>query len=250
MEKQRASWTKWPERLREGTLLGGDYEPEAEHYHLYDQWLAREQFQNLSAGARQRGLSLYLDFPLGVHGGGYDVWRGQAIFVREASSGAPPDELFGGGQDWHFPPLHPERLREQGYRYFIACLRHHLRHAGILRLDHVMGLHHLYWIPAGLPAAEGVYVRYRSEEFYAVLTLESRRSQSLIVGEDLGTVPGYVRRAMARHRIQRMYILPFETTGIPGGCCGPYRQCPGGSEHPRHAPFAAYWQSRREQGGG
>lgn len=79
-----------------------------------------------------------------------------------------------------------------------------------------MGLHHLYWIPAGLPATEGVYVRYRSEEFYAVLTLESRRSQSLIVGEDLGTVPGYVRRAMARHRIQRMYILPFETTGDSG----------------------------------
>ena len=246
VEKQRAPWTKWPERLQEGTLLGGDYEPEAEHYHLYVQWLAREQFQNLSAGARQRGLSLYLDFPLGVHGGGYDVWRGQAIFVREASSGAPPDELFGGGQDWHFPPLHPERLREQGYRYFIACLRHHLRHAGILRLDHVMGLHHLYWIPAGLPAAEGVYVRYRSEEFYAVLTLESRRSQSLIVGEDLGTVPGYVRRAMARHRIQRMYILPFETTGDSGRVLRPVPANALAALNTHDMPpFAAYWQSRR-----
>ena len=246
VEKQRAPWTKWPERLQEGTLLGGDYEPEAEHYHLYVQWLAREQFQNLSAGARQRGLSLYLDFPLGVHGGGYDVWRGQAIFVREASSGAPPDELFGGGQDWHFPPLHPERLREQGYRYFIACLRHHLRHAGILRLDHVTGLHHLYWIPAGLPAAEGVYVRYRSEEFYAVLTLESRRSQSLIVGEDLGTVPGYVRRAMARHRIQRMYILPFETTGDSGRVLRPVPANALAALNTHDMPpFAAYWQSRR-----
>ena len=246
VEKQRALWPEWPERLREGTLQEGDYELEAEQYHLYVQWLAREQFQDLSAWARQRGLTLYLDFPLGVHGGGYDVWRWQGIFAREASSGAPPDRLFSGGQDWHFPPLHPERLREQGYRYYIACLRHHLRHAGILRLDHVMGLHHLYWIPAGLPATEGVYVRYRSEELYAILTLESRRSQSLIVGEDLGTVPGYVRRAMARHQIQRMYILPFETTGDAGR---PLRPVPPNALAALNThdmpPFAAYWQSLR-----
>lgn len=246
VEKQRVLWPEWPERLRQGTLREGDYQPEAEHYHLYVQWLAREQFQNLSARARQKGLTLYLDFPLGVHGGGYDVWREQGVFVREASSGAPPDELFSGGQDWQFPPLHPERLREQGYRYYIACLRHHLRHAGILRLDHVMGLHHLYWIPAGLPTAEGVYVRYRSEEFYAVLALESRRHCSLIVGEDLGTVPGYVRKAMARHRIQRMYILPFEFTGKPGQVLRPVPANAQASLNTHDMPpFAAYWQSRR-----
>lgn len=251
VEKQRVTWLKWPERLREGTLKEGDYEPAAEHYHLYVQWLVQEQLQNLSALARLKGLTLYLDLPLGVHEGGYDVWRERGVFVREASSGAPPDELFGGGQDWQFPPLHPEAIREQGYSYYIACLRHHLRYAGVLRLDHVMGLHHLYWIPAGLPASEGVYVRYRSEEFYAILTLESRRNRSLIVGEDLGTVPGYVRKAMARHRIQRMYILPFEITGDSRRVLRPVPPNALAALNTHDMPpFAAHWQTRsgrREQ---
>lgn len=209
-DRRRDGWPLWPDRMRDGLLREGDYDPEAERYHLYAQWVAEEQLQALAAETRKNGPGMYLDFPLGVHSAGYDVWREREAFVMSAGTGAPPDALFEEGQDWGFPPLHPERIREQGYRYYIACLRHHLRHAGVLRLDHVMGLHHLFWIPPGMGAREGIYVRYRSAEFYAVLALESHRYKTAIVGEDLGTVPPYVRADMSRHGLHRMYVLPFE----------------------------------------
>ncbi len=251
-EQQRTCWQDWPERMREGGLREGDYDPDAARYHLYVQWLAHEQFQAAAEQARRRGAGLYLDFPVGVHRAGYDVWRERAAFVLEASIGAPPDPFFAGGQDWGLPPLHPERIREQGYRYFIASLRHHLRYAGALRLDHIMGLHRLFWVPGGLPAREGVYVRYRAGEFYAILALESRRQKALIVGEDLGTVPCQVRAAMARHGVYRMYVLPFELARSPAG------EAPGEILRPVPAdalaclnthdmpPFAAFWQERKE----
>ncbi|MEW6540077.1 MAG: 4-alpha-glucanotransferase [Bacillota bacterium] len=211
-ERRRAGWPAWPERMRGGALQEGDCDPEAERYHLYVQWLVHEQVESLAARTGKAGSGLYLDLPLGVHGGGYDTWREREAFALDASGGAPPDAFFTAGQDWGFPPLHPERIREQGYRYYIASLRHHLRPAGVLRIDHVMGMHRLFWVPRGMGAENGVYVRYRAREFYAVLSLESHRHRALIVGEDLGVVPGYVRQAMARHRVQRMYVLPFEHT--------------------------------------
>jgi len=246
VERRRAGWPAWPERMRDGILREGDYDPEAARYHLYVQWLAAGQFREIAAMARENGQRLYLDLPVGVHGAGYDVWRERAVFAMEACAGAPPDAFFSGGQNWGFPPLHPERLREQGYRYFIACLRHHLRHAGILRLDHVMGLHRLYWVPRGLPAREGVYVRYHAEEFYAVLALESRRRQALLVGEDLGVVPGYIRAAMERHGIHRMYVLPFETTGNPRQALRPAPAVALASLNTHDMPpFASFWLKQR-----
>ncbi|TDA70166.1 MAG: 4-alpha-glucanotransferase [Clostridia bacterium] len=207
VEKQGTTWPDWSPRMRQGALQEGDYDPESEQYHLYGQWLAAEQLQKAQRAGRP---GFYLDLPLGVHPAGYDVWREQEIFARQATCGAPPDPLFAGGQDWGLPPLHPEKIRAQGYRYFIACLRHHLRYARVLRLDHVMGLHRLFWIPQGLPATAGVYVRYHAEEFYAILALESHRHRALLVGEDLGTVPGYIRRAMTRHGLYRMHVQQLE----------------------------------------
>lgn len=251
VERRRTGWPAWPDRMRNGTIREGDYDPEAERYHLYVQWLAHKQFQSLSAQARRNGQRLYLDLPLGVHGAGYDVWRERNVFALEACSGAPPDTFFTGGQDWGFPPLHPERIRKQGYRYYIACLRHHLQHAGILRLDHVMGLHRLFWVPRGLLAHEGVYVRYRAGEFYAILALESQRHQALIVGEDLGTVPSYVRTAMTRHKIYRTYVLPFEYTRDSDKALSPI---PAGvlaslNTHDM-PPFAAFWLEEGKNAGG
>ena len=144
-------------------------------YHLYVQWLAHQQIESVSEKAREKGVQLYLDLPLGVHPDGYDVWRERGAFILDASAGAPPDAVFTRGQEWKFPPLHPERIREQGYRYVIAYLRHHLRQAGILRIDHVMGLHRLFCIPNGMEASQGVYLRYPAEELYAILALESHR---------------------------------------------------------------------------
>jgi 4-alpha-glucanotransferase len=148
--------------------------------------------------------------PLGTHREGYDVWRYQGLYALGAAGGAPPDPVFTQGQNWGFAPIHPERSREQGHAYWIAYLRHHLRYARMLRFDHVMGLHRLYWVPEGLPASEGAYVRYPAEEFYAVLCLESQRHQAVIVGENLGTVPPEVDGALARHGVTGMYVAQYE----------------------------------------
>ncbi|MEW6573733.1 MAG: 4-alpha-glucanotransferase [Bacillota bacterium] len=244
VERRRTGWPVWPERMREGELREGDFDPEAERYHLYVQWVIDRQLQILSNGDK---TGLYLDLPLGVNGGGYDTWRERSAFAMDTSTGAPPDPFFSHGQDWGFPPLHPERIRERGYRYYIACLRNHLEHASALRLDHVMALHRLFWVPKGMPARDGVYVRYRPEEFYAVLTLESQRHKTIIVGEDLGTVPPNVRTAMSRHGINRMYILPFELTGNPERVLNPVQANILTSLNTHDMPpFAAFWSAKEE----
>jgi 4-alpha-glucanotransferase len=238
-DRRGESWQAWPERLREGSLAPADYDAEDYRYHLWVQWAMEQQMAQaagraggggsgspeLSGGSGAAapvggaggagGAGLYLDMPLGVHGSAYDVWRERDVFAADASAGAPPDAFFTRGQDWGFPPLRPDRLRERGYDYLIASLRHHLRHAGVLRLDHVMQLHRLFWVPRGLGPAGGVYVRYPHEELYAVLSLESHRYQALIVGENLGTVPPEVNESMARHGVLGMYVVQYELA--PGG---------------------------------
>jgi 4-alpha-glucanotransferase len=198
------------DRLREG-----DYDEAVKEYYLYAQWIAREQIHSTAEDFRSRGGLLYLDFPLGVHRDGFDTWSQRRLFALGASGGAPPDPFFTKGQNWGFPPLHPERLREAGYGYFISSLRHHLQCAGMLRIDHVMGLHRLFWIPQGSGAADGAYVHYPAEELYAVLCLESERHRALIVGENLGTVPSYVNRDLAKHRIRGMFVGQFSLDTDP-----------------------------------
>lgn len=209
-ERRGRTWRAWPAGERDGRLPREGGNSDAFRYHLYAQWLMTRQMDALGRRADERGVLLYFDFPLGVHPDGYDVWRERDVFALDASAGAPPDSFFTGGQDWGFPPLHPDRIRERGYAYWISCLRHVLRHAGVLRIDHVMGFHRLYWVPHGLDARHGAYVRYRSDEFYAILALEAAREQTVVVGEDLGTVPEAVRRAMRRHGINRSYVLEME----------------------------------------
>jgi 4-alpha-glucanotransferase len=124
--------------------------------------------------------------------------------------GAPPDDFFGAGQNWGFPPVSPLVARAQGHRQLAASLRHHLSAAGVLRLDHVMGFHRLYWVPDGVPAGEGVYVRYPADEMFAVLAVEASRRGARVVGEDLGTVPDEVRDALDRYGILGMYVSQFQ----------------------------------------
>jgi 4-alpha-glucanotransferase len=215
-DRRGESWQAWPERLSEGrSLAPADYDEEDYRYHLWVQWAMEQQVERAAHEARRHGPGLYLDLPVGVHGSAYDVWRERDVFASGVTAGAPPDAFFTKGQDWGFPPLRPERLRERGYDYLIASLRHHLRHAGMLRVDHVMQLHRLFWVPRGLEAAAGVYVRYPHEELYAVLSLESHRHQAMIVGENLGTVPPEVNEAMARHGVLGMYVTQYELA--PGG---------------------------------
>src|SRR5262249_19677229 len=171
--------------------------------------LADEQLSRLASSAREAGPGLYLDLPLGVHGHGYDVWRERPSFAVGASGGCPPDLVFPRGQDWGFPPLHPEGIRADGYSYVCAYLRHQMKSAGVLRIDHMPVFHRLYWVPAGMEASDGVYVRYPAEELYALFSLESHRHRTALVGEDLGTVPPEVPESMARHGVHRMYVLQY-----------------------------------------
>lgn len=211
-DRRREGWPVWPERLRDGDIRDGDFAPEDRDYHIYAQWQADQQLASVAAATADGAAALYLDMPLGVNADGYDGWRFRELFADGVSAGAPPDPLFTGGQDWGFRPLKPQALRRTGYAYFIDTLRHHFRHARMLRLDHVMSLYRLFWVPHGLGAARGVYVRYAEDELFAVLVLESARHNAVVIGEDLGTVPPAVRSAMDRHGVQRMHVVQFEAS--------------------------------------
>lgn len=214
-EKLRTSWHGWPKRLREGRLRKGDYEEEVKRFWLYAQWQAQEQTSGLVRRSEKNGVRLYLDLPLGVNPNGYDVWRERDSFALQASAGAPPDLFFSKGQDWGFAPLHPQRIRESGYRHVLGYLRFQMRQARLLRIDHVMGLHRLYWVPHGFGAKRGAYVRYAGEELHAIFNIESHRNRTLLIGENLGTVPPEVNEGMKRHGLRGMYVEQFEERPDP-----------------------------------
>jgi 4-alpha-glucanotransferase len=242
-EKQKAPWPEWPQRLRKGQLQAGEYLAASERYHEYAQWLAEEQLQALAGNKTAAGAGLYLDLPLGVHPHSYDVWRERDVFALEASAGAPPDTLFTKGQKWSFPPLHPEALRRKGYSYWIESLRRQFQFASTARIDHVMGLHRLFWVPQGREPKDGVYVHYRSEELYAIVCLESHRSKTLVVGENLGTVPPEVTVEMDRRGLSPMYVLQYEAQPDPKH---PLRAVPNHATASLNThdmpPFAAFWK--------
>ncbi len=244
-DRTRTPWPRWPARQRDGDLRPGDYDEATRRFHLYIQWLAHEQVRELIRDSKGHGMALCLDLPLGVHPNGYDVWRERRSYALEASVGAPPDTFFTKGQDWGFPPLHPQRLREQRYRHALDFLRFQLRHAGALRIDHVMGLHRLYWIPKGFPRSHGAYVSYRAEEWHALLSLESHRHRTLLVGENLGTVPPEVNDAMHRHRLRETFVVQYslrrdKESFLPDP---PVRSVASLNTHDMPT-FAGHWQGR------
>jgi 4-alpha-glucanotransferase len=191
-------------RVGQPIRVGADGQvPREEQCHLYCQWQMDRQ---LAAVAASGGPGLLFDLPLGVHPLGFDAQKWPGLFASGMSTGAPPDAFFS-GQDWCTPPLHPEADRLRGYAYFSACLRNLMRHASAVRIDHMMSFHRLFWIPEGSDPGDGVYVTYPAEEMYALLSLESNRLKTTVVGEDLGTVPAGVRAAMRRHGVARTSIL-------------------------------------------
>ncbi len=212
-ELSRKPWQDWPEAGRDGSLSATNFREADARYHVYVQWRCFQQMASLGDKARALGVGLYLDLPLGVHRSGYDAWREREVFLPGCSLGAPPDIMFTEGQQWGISPLHPAGLRRQRYRYLIDCVRHHMAHAGALRIDHVMGLHRVYCVPDGSGSGEGVYVRYRPEELYAILALESTRAQTIVVGEDLGIVPDEVRETMGRTGVSRIHVFQYELAG-------------------------------------
>lgn len=237
-EAYGAPWPEWPHPERDGRLAVDDRDPGV-RYHLYAQWVVAEQLEAI--GRRDRG-GLYLDLPVGSDPNGYDVWRHRSCFALGASAGAPPDTFFTGGQEWGFMPLHPRNLREEGYGHLRAVIARLMRYAEVVRIDHVMGLHRLYWIPAGHPPTDGVYVRYPQDELYALLCLEAHRAGSAIVGEDLGTVPRGVRSAMRRHGLHRTYVLQYEVDPDAHPTVTPAPRTAFASMNTHDMPpFAAFW---------
>jgi 4-alpha-glucanotransferase len=207
------NWREWPAEARDGQLSEHDVDPDEERFHLLAQLLVRRQLGELREGLDRDGMRLGLDLAVGVHPDGYDTWSRQKLFAPGMSVGAPPDGGFPSGQDWGFPPVHPEMSRREGHAYLAASIGHQMALAGVLRVDHVMAWTRLYWIPHGLGKHQGTYVTYPADELFAVLCLESHRSRCEVVGENLGTVPPEIDEALPRHGIRGMYLAQFEATG-------------------------------------
>nr|WP_239579360.1 4-alpha-glucanotransferase [Microlunatus panaciterrae] len=180
--------------------------------HLWLQWVTDEQLQNAQVKAVAAGMALGImhDLAVGVHPGGADAWRLRHVYAQHVQVGAPPDAYSQVGQDWSQPPFRPDRLEELGYLPFRELLAAVLRHAGGVRVDHIIGLFRLWWIPAGGPASAGTYVRYDHEALIGILALEAYRAGAVVVGEDLGLVEPPVRDYLRSRGILGTSILWFE----------------------------------------
>jgi hypothetical protein len=176
------------------------------------QWLADAQLGLAQARCLGSGMrvGLYRDLAVGVDPAGSRTWSDPHVAVRLATIGAPPDELGPKGQNWGIAPLAPRALAEAGFRPWLEDMRANMRHAGAVRVDHVMGLKRQFWIPQGAGPEDGAYVRYPFEAATAMLALESRRAGCLVVGEDLGTVPPGFRPRLRRAGILSTKVLYYE----------------------------------------
>jgi 4-alpha-glucanotransferase len=233
------NWRAWPSRLPT------DVDEAEVRLHLTAQWLMDRQLGRLHRKVAGRGQVLALDLPIGSHPDGFDVWRERGLFVEGMSVGAPPDDFFTRGQDWGFPPLHPQRSRADGHRFLQDCIAHHVRHAGLLRVDHILGLLRQYWVPHGAGASDGLYVRYPLDELLAVLALECARAGAMVVGENLGTVPPEITEAMARHGMLGCAVAQFDLGVVLDGDDRPLPRPPAASVATLNthdtATFAGFW---------
>jgi 4-alpha-glucanotransferase len=177
-----------------------------ERSHLLAQYLADRQLAAVEGDGR---AALALDLPIGSHVAGYETWAHGDLFAPGMTVGAPPDEFFADGQDWGFPPQLPFAGRRDGHSLWRRLVSHAGEHASVLRIDHVMGVHRLWWVPEGMGATEGAYVRYPREELLAVIAAEATRSSTMIVGENLGTVPDELSAALDRWDVVGLYEEQF-----------------------------------------
>jgi 4-alpha-glucanotransferase len=181
-------------------------------FFIWTQWIADTQLQDAArlAEAHQMSVGLYRDLAVGSGAAGAETWSNPQAVVAEAHAGAPSDLLNPAGQDWSLPPFNPRALREAAYAPFIELFRANMRHAGALRIDHIIGLEHLYWIPVGSKASHGAYVSYPFDDLLGIIALESHRNHCLVIGEDLGTVPpGFTEKLNARGILSNR-VLYFE----------------------------------------
>lgn len=206
---------RWPAAWRHGRLEGADLPATALSRHRFAQFAMDAQLGEVAGQLSAVGCGLVLDLPVGCAAGGYDPWAVPDAFATGASVGAPPDTFFTAGQNWGFPPPHPETDRAAGYPLLRRVLAHHAAHGAVVRIDHVLGWARLWWVPSGLEPKEGAYVRYPTEELLAVACLEASRGDCALAGEDLGTVPVGLRPALRRHGVAGMGVAVFDLEAAP-----------------------------------
>jgi 4-alpha-glucanotransferase len=208
-EHHRSGWREWPEEYRHpeshAVRQFAHTHPDRVRFYSWVQWLIDQQLANSSYT-----LALMQDLPIGFDPDGADAWAWQDALARGVSVGAPPDKFNTAGQDWGLPPFVPHKLRAAAYEPFIQTIRATLRHSGGLRIDHVLGLFRLFWVPQGLGPAKGAYVRSNADELLAIVALESYRAQAFIVGEDLGTVEPGISEKLQRKGILSYRVFWFE----------------------------------------
>ncbi|MFI7046691.1 4-alpha-glucanotransferase [Streptosporangium sandarakinum] len=208
-ERHGPNWRVWPVEYRrpDGPAVARFAREHAGRvrFHAWLQWLTDRQ---LAAAAS--GVQIIQDLPVGVDPDGADAWSWQDLLAQGVSVGAPADEFNTAGQDWGLPPFVPWKLRRAGYRPFVDSVRATIASAGGLRIDHVMGLFRLWWIPFGAGAGQGAYVRYPAGDLLDIVALESHRAGAVVVGEDLGTVEPGVRETLADRRMLSYRLLWFE----------------------------------------
>ena len=214
-----ANWRLWPQDMRDGEPRAIDKAIESNRhafeFALFCQWLADRQLGRAAERARGRGLEIgfYRDLAVGAAPDGSESWAHHTILARGVTIGAPPDPFSIQGQNWSLPAPNPLAGAREGWASLSALYRANMRHAGMLRIDHAMGLERLFLIPAGAKPAEGAYLSYPLDDLIGHIALESQRAQCMVIGEDLGTVPEGFRDRMTRANIDGMRVLWFERDG-------------------------------------
>jgi 4-alpha-glucanotransferase len=215
-EEYGGDWRRWPKELQHpGSPEVSRFTEKhsgAVDFHRWLQWQLDEQLANAQAQAVRTGMALGImaDLAVGVHPTGADSWALQNVLALGVTAGAPPDEFNQLGQDWSQPPWRPDQLEESGYQPFRTLIQAVLRHAGGVRIDHIIGLFRLWWIPEGAAPTEGTYVRYNHDAMIGIVALEAYRAGAVVVGEDLGTVEPWVRDYLRERGLLGTSILWFE----------------------------------------
>ena len=215
-EREGPDARQWPEPLRDanGAAVAALRTELAERvdFHRWLQFELDRQLGCVASDATRAGLALgvYQDLAVGSAPSGSDVWANPGLFVPEATVGAPPDMYSEEGQNWGLPAINPHVLRETGYDYWVRLLRAGFRHAGALRLDHALGLFRMFWVPLGAAARDGTFMKSFTHDLFGILALESVRHGSLVVGEDLGTVPPEVPQVLAKWGVLGSKVVVFE----------------------------------------